>query len=176
MTREERQRRIANESEFKKAYEEMSAASEWAWSEANRIQNEKVRVIREDQGRKVERQMKLSIYLSMTSPLSSFTYLATDLSATGMRNQKHFGRLSSQCDQIFGEYTKEKMASLRELDPTVDLWNSSVDVSDMPRFQYTDERLLDRIEGVLPFLAVLLIFNILFFSAALFSFIHYDVR
>lgn len=176
MNREERQKRIANDPEFKTAYEEVSKAEREAWNEANRIQGVKGNLILEDQRQKVERQMKLSIYLSMSSPLSSFTYLATDLSATGMRSSKHFARLSGQYWQMIGNYQKAKTASLRAIDPTVDVSNSPVDVSDMPRFQYTDEPLLDRIEGVLPFLAALLIFNILFFSAAFISFIHYDVR
>ncbi len=68
------------------------------------------------------------------------------------------------------------MAGLLETDPTVDVWNSPVDVSDMPRFDYTDERLLDRFNGILPFLTVLLIFNILFFFAAFVFFVRYDVR
>jgi len=176
LSREERQRRIANDPNFKLAYDEMSAVVEEAWAEANRIQGEKVTMIREDQNRKVERQTKMSVYLSLTSPLSSFTYLATDLSSTGMRNLKHFGRLRTSYNGIFGEYANKKMASLREADPTFNVWNSPVDVSDMPRFQYIDERLLDRFKAVLPFLTVLIVFNILFFSAAFFSFIRYDVR
>ncbi len=176
LSREERQRKIASDPEFKKADEEMTQAVRGAWNEANRIQGAKVKVIRDDQNRKVERQMKLSIYLSMLSPLSSFTYLATDLSATGMRSLKYFKQLDGRYDGIFGDYAKKKMASLREIDPTIDVYNSPVDVSDMPRFQYIDERLLDRIEGVLPFLTALIVFNILFFSAAFFSFVRYDVR
>lgn len=167
---------IANDPEFKKADEEMTKAENEAWNEANRIQNAKAKVIRDDQDRKVERQMKLSIYLSMMSPLSSFTYLATDLSATGMRNLEHFKRLDDRYMEIFGDYAKKKMAGLHELDPTINVYNSPVDVSDMPRFQYSDERLLDRFNGVLPFFTALIIFNILFFSAAYFSFIRYDVR
>lgn len=176
LSREERQRMIANDPEFKKADEEMTKAENEAWNEANRIQNAKAKVIRDDQDRKVERQMKLSIYLSMMSPLSSFTYLATDLSATGMRNLEHFKRLDDRYMEIFGDYAKKKMAGLHELDPTINVINSPVDVSDMPRFQYSDERLLDRFNGVLPFFTALIIFNILFFSAAYFSFIRYDVR
>ncbi len=176
LSKEETQKRIASDPEFKKAYEEMRTAVNEAWSEANRIQGAKVEVIRDDQNRKIERQTKLSIYLSMMSPLSSFTYLATDLSATGMRSSKHFERLRSQYWQMFSDYAKEKTAALREIDPTVDVSNSPVDVSDMPRFHYTDEPLLDRIKGVLPFLTALIIFNILFFSTAFFSFIRYDVR
>jgi len=176
LTREERQRRIANDPEFKKADEEMTQAVNQAWNEANRIQGEKVDIIRADQNRKIESQMKLSIYLSMASPLSSFTYLATDLSATGMRSLSHFDRIVERYWESFRDYAPKKRAALLEIDPTMDVSNSPVDVSDMPRFQYIDERLLDRIEGVLPFLTALIIFNILFFTAAFFSFVRYDVR
>jgi len=176
LPREERQRRIASDPGFKKAYEEMTKAVQGAWDEANRIQGGKANLILKDQDRKVEQQMKLSIYLSMTSPLSSFTYLATDLSATGMRSLSHFKRIVERWEESFGDYMKKKIAGLREKDPTIDVWNSTVDVSDMPRFQYIDERLLDRFKGVLPFLTALIVFNILFFSAAFFSFIRYDVR
>ena len=176
LTREERQRRITNDPEFKKADEEMTEAVQKAWSEANRIQGEKVDIIRADQNRKIESQMKLSIYLSMASPLSSFTYLATDLSATGMRSLSHFDRIVERYWESFRDYAPKKRAALLEIDPTMDVSNSPVDVSDMPRFQYIDEPLLDRIKGVLPFLTALIIFNILFFSAAFFSFIRYDVR
>jgi len=176
LSREERQRRIANDPEFKKADEEMTQAVNEAWNEANRIQGEKANLILDDQSLKTERQMKLSLYLSMMSPLSSFTYLATDLSATGMRNREHFKRLDARYDGIFGDYARKKMAGLREKDPTINVYDSPVDVNDMPRFQYIDERLLDRFKGVLPFLTALIIFNILFFSAAFFSFVRYDVR
>ena len=176
LPREQAQRRIAVDPAFKEAYEEMSKAVRGAWSEANRIQGEKVEAIRADQNRKIDLQMKFSVYLSMLSPLSSFTYLATDLSATGMRSRRHFESLSERYGTIFGDYARRKMTSLREEDPTVDIYNSPVDVSDMPRFQYVDEPLLDRLSGILRFFVVLIVFNILFFSAAFFSFIRYDVR
>jgi len=176
LSKEERQRRIANDPEFKKADEEMTKAWQGGWNEANRIQGAKANLILEDQGRKIESQMKLSLYLSMSSPLSSFTYLATDLSSTGMRSLSHFKRIVEGWNAAFGDYAKKKRAALLEKDPTIDVWDSPVDVSDMPRFQYIDERLLDRIKGVLPFLTALVVFNILFFSAAFFSFIRYDVR
>ncbi len=176
LSKEETQMRIANDPEFKKAYEEMRKVVNEAWNEANRIQGEKANLILEDQYNKIKSQTKLSIYLSMMSPLSSFTYLATDLSATGMRSSKHFERIVERYWDSFRDYAPKKRAALLEKDPTMDVSNSPVDVSDMPRFQYTHERLLDRIEGILPFLTVLIIFNILFFSAAFFSFIRYDVR
>ncbi len=67
-----------------------------AWDEANRIQSEKAEEIWREFGRREAAQTGLSRYLSMVSPLADFTYLATDLSSTGMRNQAHFAR-SAPC-------------------------------------------------------------------------------
>jgi hypothetical protein len=112
----------------------------------------------------------------MVSPLSDFTYLATDLSSTGIRSRVHFGRIARNWSRAFDEYEAKKEAMLKEKDPTIDIWNSPVDVSDRPRFQYQQEALLDRFNGTIRFFVILLIFNLVFFTAAFFSFIKYDVR
>jgi ABC-type transport system involved in multi-copper enzyme maturation permease subunit len=176
MTKEEIQRRIAADPEYKKAYEELVSETSAAWDEANRIQGEKMQLLWEEMGRKEEQQTRLAVLLSMTSPLSSFTYLASDLSGTGMRSLRHFGNLREGWNAVYTEYERNKISELREKDPTKDVWNSPVDVSDMPRFRFRDEPLLDRLKGTLPFFAVLFVFNILFFAAAFFSFVRYDVR
>jgi ABC-type transport system involved in multi-copper enzyme maturation permease subunit len=176
LTKEERQRKIEADPNYRSAYEELVRENSAGWNEANRIQGEKARRIREDLGRKEESQMRLSLYLSMISPLSSFTYLATDLSATGMRSLSYFSRQVDGWDSIFGEYQRRRMAELREKDPAMDVWNTPVDVSDMPRFQYVDELLLERTKAILPFLAILIFFNIAFFMAAFLSFLRYDIR
>lgn len=65
---------------------------------------------------------------------------------------------------------------LKEKDPTIDVWNTAVDVSDRPRFQFQEEALLDRFNGTIRYFVILLIFNLIFFTAAFFSFIRYDAR
>jgi hypothetical protein len=112
----------------------------------------------------------------MVSPLSDFTYLATDLSSTGIRNMSHFDRIAEAGGIIFREYRAKKMAELQEKNPTLDIWNTPVDVSDRPRFQYYQETLLDRFRGTIRFFVILAIFSLVFFTAAFFSFIKYDVR
>jgi len=176
VSREERQRRVEADPVYREAYEEYVNENNAAWNEANRIQGEKADQIRGEQERKEVRQMKLSVYLTMASPLSSFTYLATDLSATGMRRLDYFDGLAERWWSLFGEYQRKKTAAMREADPTVDTSNSPVDMSDMPRFQYVDESLRERVLDILPFFAALFIFNILFFTAAFVSFVRYDVR
>lgn len=176
LTQEERQRRVAADPDYRIAYEELANEKSAAWNEANRIQGDKMRLLWEELERKEEWQTNLSIYLSMASPLSSFTYLTTDLSGTGMRSLHHFENLRKGWSAVNAEYQRNKQSELREQDPTMDVSNTAVDVSDMPRFQFRDEPLLDRIKGALPFFAALFIFNILFFTAAFVSFVRYDVR
>jgi ABC-type transport system involved in multi-copper enzyme maturation permease subunit len=169
-------RKIAQDSGFKKAYQELTEAIENAWNEANRIQGEKADLIQRDLDRKEAAQQRLSTYISMVSPLSDFTYLATDLSSTGIRSMIHFRRIAENWWSVFDEYEAKKIATLKEKDPTIDIWNTAVDVSDRPRFQYQEETLLDRFNGTIRFFVILLIFNLIFFIAAFFSFIRYDAR
>jgi len=168
--------RVEKDPAFREAYQARTREVQAAWDEANRIQSEKIRVLREDANRKVEAQTKLSGSLSMVSPLADFTYLATDLTSTGTMNLRHFGRLRGIWDQAFGAYQRNRIASLQKQNPAVDWWNTPVDVSDMPRFQYKEEALPARVKGTLWPFAILMIMNLIVFSAAYISFVRYDVR
>lgn len=176
LSQAERERRMAANPDYKKAYQEYTQVVEEAWDEANRIQGAKAAEIQEELSRKEEFQTRLSSYISMISPLSNFTYLATDLSSTGIRSLSYFSRIASQWGSAWDSYRIQKLASLREKNPSVDWWNTAVDISDRPRFQYQQEALLDRFKGTIRFFAVLIIFILIFFTAAFFSFVRYDVR
>ncbi len=113
----------------------------------------------------------------MFSPLADFRYLATDLSSTGVRNLTHFGALSAAWERAFYEdYMPKKIETLRSKDPSVDVWNTPMDMSDSPRFRYTEEGLKGRVRSALPAFAVLLASGLVLFAAAYFAFIRYDVR
>lgn len=170
------QKRIAQDAAYKKAYEELREAFEQAWFEANQIQGAKAQIIEDELDRKEEAQQRLSQYISMISPLSDFTYLVTDLSSTGIRNMNYFHRIYEIWDGAFHDYGAKKMAALKEKDPTVDIWNSPVDVNDRPRFRYQQEALMERLKATIRFFVILIIFSLALFSAAFFSFIKYDVR
>jgi len=177
LTEAEVKKRVAEDPEYRKAYEAARAAVERAWAEANRIQGEKADALNEDLGRKEAAQTDLARLLSMVSPLANMSYLATDLSSTGTRNQEHFGRLARLWGQAFyRDYRTRKVEELRAKDPTADAWNTAIDMSDAPRFRYTEEGLAGRVRAALPPFAVLLGCGILLFAAAYVSFIRYDVR
>jgi ABC-type transport system involved in multi-copper enzyme maturation permease subunit len=161
---------------FREAYEARIKEVQAAWDEANRFQGEKINDIWREAGKKEAAQTELSIYLSMASPLSGFVYLATNLSSTGILNGAHFSRLREIWEQSFWAYVRRKIDTLQKKDPSKDWWNTAVDVSDRPRFQYKEEALGARIEATLPALAVLSCFGLIIFLAAYFSFIRYDVR
>jgi ABC-type transport system involved in multi-copper enzyme maturation permease subunit len=169
-------KRVAENPEYRKAYDAGRAAVERAWAEANRIQNGKADVLRGDLRRKEEAQTGLARSISMVSPLADFDYLATDLSSTGIRNQIHIFGLRRVWDHAFGDYATKKMAQMKAKDPTADLWDTPVDMTDAPRFNYTEEALGGRVKAALPSFAVLLGYCVVLFAAAYVSFIRYDAR
>ena len=177
LTEAELKRRVAEDPEYRTAFEAHRAASQRAWSEANRIQREKAAVLEEDLSRKEAAQTGLARDISMISPLADFSYLATDLSSTGTRNRVHFGRLARLWGQgFYQDYQPKKVAELRAKDPTMDTSNTAVDMTDAPRFRYTEEGLGGRVRAALPPFAVLLGYGVVLFAAAYVSFIRYDVR
>jgi ABC-type transport system involved in multi-copper enzyme maturation permease subunit len=170
-------RRVAEDPEYRKAFDANRAAVERAWAEANRIQGAKASELSEDLRRKEEAQTGLARAISMISPLADFAYLATDLSSTGTRNQAHFGRLAELWGQAFyRDYRTRKIEELRAKDPTADAWNTPIDMTDAPRFRYVEEGLGGRAQAALPPLAILLGYGVVLFAAAYVSFIRTDVR
>jgi len=149
---------------------------EAAWKEANVIQGEKAKVLRDDLDRAQKSQTQLALRLSMASPLADFTYLATDLSNTGMSNARHFESLVSAWNRLYGQYMTRKMDAMRKANPTMDVWNTATDVRDMPRFAYKEEGLPGRMmSGLAPFV-VLVVLSLALFAAGFAAFVRYDVR
>jgi hypothetical protein len=178
--------RVAADPEYRKAYEAMRAAVERAWREANQTQGDKAKVLEDDMRQKEKAQTGLARSISMASPLADFSYLATDLSSTGTENIAHFERLRRAWESTFYgdnlvnvpgvDYRSKKVAELKAKDPTADAWNTAIDMSDAPRFQYTEEGLGGRVHAALPPFAVLLGYCVMLFAAAYVAFIRYDAR
>jgi ABC-type transport system involved in multi-copper enzyme maturation permease subunit len=172
----ETKERVAKDPAYREAYQARTREVQAAWDEANRIQREKADKILRELDRKEAAQTEVSTFFSMVSPLSDFTYLATDLSSTGIRNGHHLDQIREAWERTFWDYARQKIAALQKQNPTVDWWNTAVDMSDRPRFQYKEEPLAGRIKSTLPAFALLIIYSLILFLAAYFSFIRYDVR
>ncbi|HVP89640.1 MAG TPA: ABC transporter permease subunit [Terriglobales bacterium] len=186
LTENEVKARVAADPEYRKAYEAMRAAVERAWADANRTQGDKAKVLKDDMALKEKAQTGLARSISMASPLADFSYLATDLSSTGTRNMAHFERLRRAWESAFYgdnpinvpgvDYRSKKVAELKAKDPTADVWNTAIDMTDAPRFRYVEEGLGGRVKAALPPFAVLLGYCVVLFAAAYVAFIRYDAR
>jgi len=176
LSQADEKRLVERDPAARQAFEAATAARQSAWDEANRIQGEKIMAVRSSAALKEEAQTTLSAAISMVSPLAVFSYLATDLSSTGMRNTAYFGRVRGVWDQAFGDYSRQKLADLQAKDPATDWWNTSVDMSDRPRFEFREERLSARVLAALPMFGLLAGFGLVFFALAYVSFLKYDVR
>ena len=172
----DRKRLVERDPAAREAFEARRKAVQGAWDEANRIQGEKITALRKAAALKEKAQTSLSRTISMISPLAVFSYLATDLSSTGIRNAAYFEGLGEVWDQAFWDYARKKIAELQAKDPATDWWNRAVDMSDRPRFEYREERLGERVQAVLPEFVLLLGYGLVFFVLAYVSFLRYDVR
>lgn len=172
----EAQARIRRDGAFAAAYMAYQKGIEDAWAEANRIQNAKAEVLEKDLERKQAAQTGLSRGLSMISPLAAFSYAATDLSNTGLRNRAHFAAIARAWWREYGEFARKRMAEMRRANPTTDIWNTAADVHDMPRFTYRSEALEDRLAGVLVPLGLLAGLALVVFLAGVLAFNRADVR
>ena len=170
-------KRVAEDPGYRTAYEAARVANQKAWDEANRIQGAKGKVLEDDLRQKEEAQTGLARSISMASPMADFTYLATELSSTGMQNMLHVGWLAEVWNKSFyRDYQPKKMAELKAKDPTADLWNTAIDMTDSPRFRYTEEGLGGRMGAAWGAFAVLAVYIVALFAAAYIAFIRYDVR
>jgi len=167
---------VKKDPQVEQAYRVWQKETSAAWDEANAVQQAKAKVLEDDLDRKEKAQTELSVVLSMASPLASFTYLATDLSNTGIRDLSHFNSLREGWSRAFWDYADRRMSELKRKDPTFDAWNTPVDVRDRPRFQYHEEALGTRIRGVWkPFVLLAGMALAVFFAGTL-SFNRYDPR
>lgn len=158
------------------AFDAETKANQSAVDEANRIQGEKIEAVMRAAAQKEKAQTALARTISMVSPLAVFTYMATDLSSTGMKNEAYFGRIRGAWGQDFWKYVRKRIAELQAKDPATDWWNTAVDMSDRPRFEYREEALGARVQAALPGFVLLLGYGLVFFVLAYVSFLRYDVR
>jgi ABC-type transport system involved in multi-copper enzyme maturation permease subunit len=172
----ETKERVTRDPAYREAYEARTKAVQAAWNEANRIQGAKRRALLDDLDLKEKAQTRLARNLSLVSPLADFTYLATDLTSTGLRNMAQFALLSRLWGRSYSDYVQAKTGALQKDDPTRDVWNSPVDVSDMPRFVFREESIGGRIKAALIPFAVLAVMALALFAAAYASFVRYDAR
>jgi ABC-type transport system involved in multi-copper enzyme maturation permease subunit len=153
------------------------AASDSAWSTANRIQSEAIGALWADFEVKRQAQIRMTRYLSSSSPYPAWVYAALDLTGTGLRAQGQRGLQSEAFGETtFAPWRRAVLDSLIAIDPTVDWWNTHLDLSDLPTFSYQPESLAGRVVAAAPQIGLLLLFAFAFLAVGVAGFNGYDVR
>jgi len=118
------------------------------------IENDK---LTEDYRNRFNRLVKVSQNITRISPAAAFTFLATDITGTGMREERRL-----------------KRAVLQYMD-TVKNWDNGK--GNRPSFSYQRSSIIEALgPGGLSNGLILVLFNILFFSGAYVTFLRYDAR
>ena len=175
VNRQAAQDKAAADPKFKAMMDAFRNQINQAWNEANRIQSEKIQKLQKDLDTKAAAQSKFAKNIACISPYANFLYLATDLTGTGLRSLEYFDRAGREYGKMFWPYLRKKVKDATEKDPTFGT-NSFLDVSDRPRFVFKEEPLKDKLNAVLPYWGILVLFNVLFFAMAFVGFLRYDVR
>jgi ABC-type transport system involved in multi-copper enzyme maturation permease subunit len=174
--REAAQQRAAADPEFKAMMYAYVVEVEKAGEELRRIRKEDGSKLWEDLYAKANFQTKLAKNLACISPLANFVYVARDLTGTGLRSLDYFE--STEKEYSFNQWYPYKVKKFQEAqknDPTF-TYRSFLDISDRPRFVFKEEALKDKLNEVLPYWGILVLFNVVFFAAAFAGFMRYDVR
>lgn len=114
----------------------------------------------EDLETKAAFQTKLAKKIACISPFANFVYVATDLTGSGLRSLDYFERTKAEYGKQFRPYLEKKMQDVSEKNPTFGS-ESLLDLSDRPRFVFKEEPLKDKLNVVLPYWGILVLFNVL---------------
>jgi ABC-type transport system involved in multi-copper enzyme maturation permease subunit len=169
------QQRAAADPEFKAMMDAFVQEVEKAREEMVRIRKEGNK-FREDLETKAAAQTKLAKNLACISPFANFVYIARDLTGTGLRSLDYFVHTEKEHGKKqLWPYMEKKIQDAQKNDPTF-TYSSFLDVSDRPRFIFKEESLRGKLNAVLPYWGILVLFNVVFFVTAFAGFMRYDVR
>jgi len=168
------QQRAAADPEFKAMMDAFREEGEKARQELIRIREESD-MLWEDLETKAAAQTRLAKNLACISPFANLVYVVRDLTGTGLRSLDYFERTKDEYRNQLRPYLNKKIDDAREKNPAIDE-KSFLDVSDRPRFVFKEEALKDKLNAVLPYCGILVLFNVVFFAAAFARFMIYDVR
>ena len=131
-----------------------------------------------DLNTKAAAQTRLAKNLAGISPLADFVYVARDLTGTGLRSLKYFEKSRAEYRFRFREYAtgvENAVNAAHKNEPTPP-GGWFLDLRDHPRFVFQEESLRGKLNAVLPYWGILVLFNVVFFVAAFAGFMRYDVR
>lgn len=160
------------------------------FSEKLRVEyNQKVeafvgRLYEERHNKQIEQQ-KLAFNISRLSPASLFTLVSSTLCGTSIDLKNQFYGNAASYSKSLAEFLKSKTGHTIGTPPiSMDNTNNQVpkkppepiDTGEIPEFMYQTPELSAVLYDALPDIAILLLFNLIFFCGAFLAFLRYDLR
>ncbi|OGD23847.1 MAG: hypothetical protein A2Y70_01460 [Candidatus Aminicenantes bacterium RBG_13_64_14] len=124
----------------------------------------------------------LSLNIARLSPASSYTQAALDFCHTGIADLENFsGSLKAHYIQLFQVLFRYQFSDIFEAEDGSSRRQMGGDSRpsgkiDYPKFRYVFPAYEDPLRAAAPDIILLVLFNLIFFTAAYFSFTRYDVR
>ena len=173
--REKVEELAAADPDFKAMVDAFRRELDRTWYEAEAARRNASEKLWGDLETKAAAQTRLAKNLACISPFANFVYVARDLTGTGLRSLEYFGQVKAEYRKRFVRYARKKERQAEKNDPKF-TGNSFLDYGDHPRFVFKEEALKDKLNEVLPYWGILVLFNVVFFAAAFVGFMRYDVR
>ncbi len=126
-------------------------------------------------------QQKVALGLARVSPAASFALAASELSSTSLELRTSYMNAAKAYRNDFGEFMDSRTGGDMSIrftfgDQEDEEKPDPIDPSELPVFKYEALPVSDAINSALPDMALLLVFNIIFFAGAFLAFLRYDVR
>ena len=173
--REAAQQRAEEEPKFKAMMNAYVEEVEKARNEMEGIRQESNKLWK-DLNTKAALQTKHAKNLACISPFANLVYVLRGLTGTGLRSLDYIERIKAEYrEHQMRPYLNKKIEDAKETNPE---FNEEflLDISDRPRFVFKEESLRSKLNAVLSYWGILVLFNVVFFSAAFAGFVRYDVR
>lgn len=135
--------------------------------------------LNEDRRNRENVQQKLALNIARVSPAASFSLASADLAGTSLELKNRFINSANTYQTTYSEFISEKTGGMgggwwsRGGDDTQ---AEAIDPYELPVYNYEEPPAAELVSGALPDMALLAIFNLIFFVGAFVSFLKYDVR
>ncbi len=126
----------------------------------------------EERYNKQVQQEKLALGISRLSPTAVFTLAATKLCGTSLELRNNFRERAATYSDYYFDFLEDKQNQNTEEGKRP----QPVDPGEIPEFIYQSHDLRVIIQDTLPDMAILLLFNLVFFCGSFIAFLRYDLR
>ncbi len=150
-----------------------------------KVENLTSRLYEERRNKQVQ-QEKLAFGISRISPTAIFTLAGTTLCGTSLELKDYFLQNAAAYSESYAEFMRQKTGRNISGGPRIIIRLSGpeeetiqpqpINPREIPEFLYQPPELSSVLRDALPDMALLMIFNLIFFSGAFLSFLRYDLR